>query len=234
MHLEISSAKHRSFSSGLAVFMYAALCGHYLVRTWCIIDDELLWTKFVILCLSTWAFGVGMVRHTGLLPALTVWSLSTPTNDVYFDTTLALQLTRMIRSLWLPAMSWWRHQTETFSALLALCGENPLVTGGFPHKGQLRGALMFSLICAWTNGRANNRDAGDLRHHCAHYEVTAIVSDKQDKLCELIMECYATSQRVQFEYKREITFYGLRSLGTTIPHNQWYAATLCEITYLVD
>ena len=26
-----------------------------------------------------------------------------------------------------------------------------------PHKGQWRGALMFSLTCAWTNGSANNR-----------------------------------------------------------------------------
>ena len=26
------------------------------------------------------------------------------------------------------------------------------------HKGQWREALMFSLICAWTNGWANNRD----------------------------------------------------------------------------
>ena len=31
-----------------------------------------------------------------------------------------------------------------------------------PHKGQWRGALMFSLICAWTNGWINHRDAGDL------------------------------------------------------------------------
>ena len=27
---------------------------------------------------------------------------------------------------------WWRHQMETFSALLALCAGNPPVTGGFP------------------------------------------------------------------------------------------------------
>ena len=33
----------------------------------------------------------------------------------------------------------------------------------FPHKGQWHRALMFSLICAWTNGWANNRDAGDMR-----------------------------------------------------------------------
>ena len=37
------------------------------------------------------------------------------------------------------------------------------------HKCQWRGALMFSLICAWTNGWANNWDAGDLRRHLAHY-----------------------------------------------------------------
>ena len=43
-----------------------------------------------------------------------------------------------------------------------------------PHKGQWRGALMFSLICAWTNGWVNHRDAGDLKHHRAHYDVTAM------------------------------------------------------------
>ena len=41
----------------------------------------------------------------------------------------------------------------------------------FPHKGQWRGALMFSLICAWINGRVNNGEAGDLRRHSAHYDV---------------------------------------------------------------
>ena len=30
-----------------------------------------------------------------------------------------------------------------------------------PHKGQWRGALMFSLICAWINTWVNNREAGD-------------------------------------------------------------------------
>ena len=45
---------------------------------------------------------------------------------------------------------------------------------GSPHKGQWRGALMFSLICAWTNDWGNNRGAGNLRRHCAHYDVTII------------------------------------------------------------
>ena len=30
--------------------------------------------------------------------------------------------------------TWWRHQMETFSALLALCEGNPPVTGGFPSQ----------------------------------------------------------------------------------------------------
>ena len=41
----------------------------------------------------------------------------------------------------------------------------------FPHKGQWHGALMFSLICAWINGWANNREAGDLRRHRVNYDV---------------------------------------------------------------
>ena len=45
-----------------------------------------------------------------------------------------------------------------------------------PHKGQWRGALMFSLICVWINGWVNNREAGDLRCHRAHYDVTVMMS----------------------------------------------------------
>ena len=44
-----------------------------------------------------------------------------------------------------------------------------------PHKGQWRRALIFSLICTWTNGWANNRDVGDLRRYCAHYDVTVMM-----------------------------------------------------------
>ena len=49
----------------------------------------------------------------------------------------------------------------------ALCDRWPVDS---PHKGPWRGALTFSLICAWTNGWANNRGAGDLRRHRAHYD----------------------------------------------------------------
>ena len=64
---------------------------------------------------------------------------------------------------------WWRHQMETFSALLAICAGNSPVN--FPHKGQWRGAFMFPLICVWINRWVNNCEAGDLRRYRAHYDV---------------------------------------------------------------
>ena len=69
-------------------------------------------------------------------------------------------------------LPWWRHQMETSSALLALCEGNWPVNS--PHKGQWCRALLFSLICTWTNGWVNNRGAGDLGRHRAHYNVTVM------------------------------------------------------------
>ena len=73
--------------------------------------------------------------------------------------------------------SWWRHQMETCSASLAFVrGIHPWLRGihrspvNSPHIDQWRGALMFSLICAWTNGLVNNQDAGDLRRDRSHYD----------------------------------------------------------------
>ena len=70
----------------------------------------------------------------------------------------------------LHVLTWWRHQMETFSALLVLCAGIRRSPVNSPHKGQWRGALMFSLICAWINDWVNNREAGDLRRHRVHYD----------------------------------------------------------------
>ena len=43
-----------------------------------------------------------------------------------------------------------------------------------PHKGQWRGALMFSSICAWMNDWVNNRETGYFSCHRAHYDVTVM------------------------------------------------------------
>ena len=74
---------------------------------------------------------------------------------------------------------WWRHQMKTFSALLTFCAGNgihrPLVNS--QHKDQWSGALAFSLIYAWINGWVNNREAGDLRRHRPHYDVSVMPCD---------------------------------------------------------
>ena len=44
-----------------------------------------------------------------------------------------------------------------------------------PHKGQWRGALMLSFICAWINDWVNNREASDLRCHRAYYDVIVMI-----------------------------------------------------------
>ena len=67
--------------------------------------------------------------------------------------------------------AWWRHQMETFSALLAICAGNSPAPVNSPHKGQWRAALMFSLIWVWINSWVNNREAGDLRLYRVHCDV---------------------------------------------------------------
>ena len=56
-----------------------------------------------------------------------------------------------------------------------------------PHKGQGRGALMFSLICIWINGWVNNRKAGDLRRYCAHYGVIVMLARPHDILIFIVI-----------------------------------------------
>ena len=61
------------------------------------------------------------------------------------------------------AYSWWRHEMEAFSALLALCVGNSSVTDEFPAQRPVM--RRFDVICAWINGWANIWEAGGLRRH---------------------------------------------------------------------
>ena len=61
-----------------------------------------------------------------------------------------------------------------FSAQLVLCGGIHRSPVNSSHKGQWHKPLVFSLICACTNSWANDRDAGDLRYHRAHHDVTVM------------------------------------------------------------
>ena len=76
----------------------------------------------------------------------------------------------------------WRHQMEQFSALLAFCAGNSPVTGEFPAQRPVTRSFA-SLICAWINGWVNNREAGDLRRHRAHYDVIVMILHSQHHGC---------------------------------------------------
>ena len=67
-----------------------------------------------------------------------------------------------------------------------------------PHKGQWHGALMFSLICAWINNWVSNREAGDLRCHHTHYDITVMS---------------ALGQGWQFQ-TRAVIYRGIKSMFT--------------------
>ena len=68
-----------------------------------------------------------------------------------------------------------------------------------PHKSQWRGALVFSLICAWMNGWVNKREVGDLRRHRAYHDVTVIHNEDVvcDKSCQFSFELCLTSLLVR-------------------------------------
>ena len=79
------------------------------------------------------------------------------------------------RSLLTYKMTWWRHQMETFSALLAICAGNSLVTGEFPTQRPVTRGFVVFFICGWINGWVNSGEAGNMRRHRAHYDVIAMI-----------------------------------------------------------
>ena len=65
---------------------------------------------------------------------------------------------------WMKAFlsyTWWCHQMETFPRYWLFVWGNHRSPVNSPYQGQERGALIFSLICAWTNVWVNNQEAGD-------------------------------------------------------------------------
>ena len=68
-------------------------------------------------------------------------------------------------------VSWWRHQMEVFPRHWSFVRGIHRSPVNSPHKGQWRGAVMFSLNCAWIKCWVNNLEAGDSKPHRAHCDV---------------------------------------------------------------
>ena len=80
--------------------------------------------------------------------------------------------------------TWWRHQIETFYASLAICARNSPVTGEFhTHRPVTRSFDVFfdlRLNKCWVY----NGEAGDIRRHRAHYDVTNDLKNRQAMVCK--------------------------------------------------
>ena len=96
------------------------------------------------------------------------------------------------------------------------------------HKGQWRGALMFSLICAWINGWINNREAGDLRCYRAHYDGTVMLKTLRNTRSSLTFIC--TDLYYEPRLRRDIC-----CLSTWIALNIWQLrnTNVCQASTLI-
>ena len=93
-------------------------------------------------------------------------------NHIYFDRYFNNGLINT--QVWCVCLAWfhddvikWKHFPRYWPFVRGI-HRSPV---NFPHKGQWRGALKFSLICARINGWVNYRETGDLRRHQAHCDV---------------------------------------------------------------
>ena len=94
-----------------------------------------------------------------------------------------------------------------------------------PHKGQWRGALMFTLICARINGWVNDREAGDLRRYCAHYDVIVMESETQSQPAPSSCQPHVRLSLWQPELQLEITGQPKHTsidLGCCCQHSNWF------------
>ena len=90
--------------------------------------------------------------------------------------------------------SWWRHQMETFSALLALFAGNSPVTGEFPAQRSVTRSfdVLFDLRL---NKRLSKQSWGcDLRRHRAHYDVMVMIFDENYRV---LFKCHWSDKMSQ-------------------------------------
>ena len=74
----------------------------------------------------------------------------------------------------IPLSAWWRHQMETFSALLAIFAGNSPVSGEFPAQRPV--TRSFDIFFDLHLNKRLSKQAGDLRCYRAHYDVSVMGS----------------------------------------------------------
>ena len=88
-------------------------------------------------------------------------------------------------------LAWWRHQMETFPALLALCAGNSPVTGEFPAQKPVTRSFDVLLDLRLNKWLRKQSSGWCLRRHGVHYDVTVMgwpASSKKKSHKELVMQ----------------------------------------------
>ena len=119
-----------------------------------------------------------------------------------------------------------------FRATGHLCGEFTGSPVNSPHKGQWRGALMFTLICARINGWVNNREAGDLTRYRAHYDVIVMLLERswQHETCLPICVLPACVWMDSHDIEGE-AYYNVRS-NASVTSNHGPRTILAPVRFL--
>ena len=104
---------------------------------------------------------------------------------------------------------WWRHQMETFSALLAICAGNSLVPGEFSAQRPVTRSFDVFFDLRPGNGWVNNGEAGDSRRHRAQYDVIVMslaIRNWSSWFCGWVLGyppvCLARSTTLRKQFKR--------------------------------
>ena len=108
---------------------------------------------------------INIARWCNYINVSCLWAVTMRQSNYQSRTTIARR--------GISGVSCWRHQMETFSALLAICAGNSPVTNEFPTQRPVTRSI--DVFYAWINGWVNNGEAGDLRCHRAHYDVTVMI-----------------------------------------------------------
>ena len=97
---------------------------------------------------------------------------------------------------------------ESFSALLALCAENSPLTGEFPAQRPVTRIFAVFFDLRLNKRWSKTREAGDLRQHCAHYDVIV--------MCFHIFKIFIVIKRVKIVPRR---YREYKALINVLSHN---------------
>ena len=98
----------------------------------------------------------------------------------------------------------------------------------WPFVRGIHRSRLFSLIFAWTNGGVNNGDAGDLRRHAGHYDVTVMTHKYIPPLfLERVFRCSHKLPKHSLCFLMTFQWYTIRNILTSTTRQFWWYISWC-------